>query len=462
MDSLKLSHLRMNLPKTGFKMERILTLLDLHKQASQSPDLKSFKFTALNHTNRLVSYKQAVFWETFDISVKLDSVSGNSTLDANGSYAQWLKGFIKKPALVNAKSNTAQNVFVFCKDTIDDHQKKDWSEYTAEHCALLAIRTPEGDVIGGLWLERNEPFDEKDIALLEELCILYSQTYAFLKLREKSNLISFWKTFKKHQKWMLLLCLLIAFMPVRLTVTAPAEIVAKNPTVMTVPYDGVLDKVTITPGKEVETGQTLFTMDTTDLDGQIEAAKQALGSANKNLSRIRRESLSIPEKKTEITQLMAEIAARKIDYTNAQKRMKKSTILAPQNGIAIFSDASDYEGQPVRTGQKIMIISDPEDIELLIKVPVDNMVPVAKNSMANFFLNVAPLNGYDAHIHSIGYQPGIDSDGLLTYKLRAKISQTDTLRIGWKGTAKIKGEWTVLLYSVLRRPLITLRHLTGI
>lgn len=443
-------------------MDKLLTLLDLHKQAAQAPDVKSFKFNALNHTNRLIPYKQAIFWDVFDIGIKLDGVSGNAMLDANGSYAQWLKTFIKKAALHKAESHKDKRVFTFSKDTIEPHQQADWDEFAAKHGAVLILKTPEGDIMGGLWLERNEAFDEKDMILLEELSALYAQTYHFLKLRAKSSIVSVWKTFKRHQKWVIAACVLLSLLPVRLTVTAPAEIVAQNPTVITVPYDGVLNDIAVKPGETVQIDQTLFTMDITDLEGQIDTAKQALDSANRNLSRARRESLSTPEKKAEITQLISEIATRKIEYSNAQKRLQKSTVAASQSGIAIFSDASDYEGQPVRTGQKVMVISDPEDIELLIKIPVDNMVPIEKNSPANFFLNVAPLNGHNATIQSIGYQPGIDSDGLLTYKLRARIPQNQNLRIGWKGTAKIKGDWTILAYSVLRRPLITLRHLTGL
>jgi hypothetical protein len=51
-----------------------------------------------------------------------------------------------------------------------------------------------------------------------------------------------------------------------------------------------------------------------------------------------------------------------------------------------------------------------------------------------------------------------------SYRLRADIENGDPqhARIGLKGTARIKGGWSVLAYEILRRPLATLRAWTGI
>ena len=231
------------------------------------------------------------------------------------------------------------------------------------------------------------------------------------------------------------------------------------------PYDGVLDVINVKAGDIVKKDQSVFVMDKTDLDGRIKASSQALRTAQSNLSRLRKESLRVPEKKAELNQLMSEITAKKIENDHAQTLFDKSVVRAPVDGVAIFSDANEFEGQPVRTGEKVMIVADPEKIELLIKAPVDNMIPISKDSPVKFFLNVSPLSGHSAEIISMGYQSSPDADGLLTYKIRARINDSGTetpARIGWKGTAKIKGSWNILAYSVLRRPLVTLRKITGL
>ena len=142
--------------------------------------------------------------------------------------------------------------------------------------------------------------------------------------------------------------------------------------------------------------------------------------------------------------------------------MEQSTIKSPQAGIAIFSDPNDLIGKPVAIGQELMLIANPEKIELLIRVPTDAMIELNNNAAITFFPNSAPLSNFQGHLISSGYQASADPDGLLTYKLRATIDNSEQLRIGWKGTAKIKGDWSFLGYSILRRPIIALRNILGV
>ncbi len=164
-----------------------------------------------------------------------------------------------------------------------------------------------------------------------------------------------------------------------------------------------------------------------------------------------------------LTELQEEIESKKINYDYAKELKGRSEIHAARAGVAVFSEANALRGKPVHTGEKIMTIANPSDYELLVRVPVDAMIPVQRDAKVRFFLNISPLSGYNADIRSIGYQASADSDGLLTYKIMANLpDEKKDLRIGWKGTAKIKGEWTTLSYAILRRPVISLRNLLGI
>jgi hypothetical protein len=440
-------------------MERILTLLDIQKQAREATDIRSLEFIALNASLKLIPYKQAIAWHKTEIGVALAGASGNVSVDQDGPYAQFLKGFLKRA--LPEKTDAA--IRVFSKDTIAESDKENWKDHIGAHAALVIFKTPQDGVMAGMWLERDKEFKDAELPLLEELAHSYAQNYAYLKLRHKSALFSPLKSMKKRSKIIGVALAVLCLLPVRLSVTAPAEVVAQDPNVITIPFDGVLDEVVVKPGEAVEENQPLFTMEKTDLEGKIEAAAQDLKSAQAKLSRLRRESLSAPEKKAELNQLRSDIAVRQIELDHAKKQMQKSDVVSPAAGVAIFADANEFEGHPVRTGEKIMIVAEPSQIELLIKVPVDNMLPIHAQSPVKFFLNVSPLSGYKAEILSMGYQPSPDADGVLSYKIRAHVLGNKTPpRIGWKGTAKIKGGWTILAYSILRRPLITLRKVSGL
>ena len=203
-------------------------------------------------------------------------------------------------------------------------------------------------------------------------------------------------------------------------------------------------------------------MDQTNLKAETDQAEQELQTAQVSLSRAGLESLSNAEKKADLQLLRAEIAQKRIALEYAQERLSKTNISAPTDGIAIFADANAFEKKPMHTGEKLMVIAQPEETEALITVPVDAMLPISKDSPASFYLNTQPLETHKADITSIGYQASVDPDGQLTYKIRANIDDTEAMRIGHKGTAKIKSHWSILGYAVLRRPLIAMRNIIGL
>ena len=165
----------------------------------------------------------------------------------------------------------------------------------------------------------------------------------------------------------------------------------------------------------------------------------------------------------DMMRLREEIESKRIAYDYAASLKERSEIRASRDGVAVFSDPYSLRGKPAHTGDKVMMVADPADYEVIVRVPAEAMVPISKDSDASFYLSVSPLSGHDINIESIGYQASPDADGLLTYKITATLGDhAKDLRIGWKGTAKIEGGWTVLSYAILRRPILSLRNLTGI
>jgi len=61
------------------------------------------------------------------------------------------------------------------------------------------------------------------------------------------------------------------------------------------------------------------------------------------------------------------------------------------------------------------------------------------------------------------YQAVVSPEGVSAYRLRARFDQGETLpRIGLRGTARVSGEWTIMGYYLLRRPIAALREWTGL
>ena len=436
-------------------MNKALDFLEIQKLALEAKTQKALGFVITNQTLKLFDYKQAIFWTGESSSPRFQSVSGNAVFDEKGPYTLWLKHIIKRQYPDRDRGNP---VALKGEDIADDHEQ----EWCAKHILILYLFAEDGEEIGGVWLERDTAFKDAEQALLNEMRPTWEARICLINTKERANFLSGWRHLKKRQKYIWIALILLALFPVRLTITAPAEIVAENKMVASVPYDGVVKSIAVEPGESVKQGQTLAVMEREELESQAQNAARALETAESALARLKREALVSPEKKTELNLLEAEIDAKKIEYKYANSMLERSTIKSPRDGVAIFADVNEYQGKPVTTGETLMEIAAPGDIELLARVPVDALIPFSKTDPLHFYLNVSPLSKIDARITTIGYQASPDPDGLLTYKLRAQLEEgTEDIRIGWKGTAKIYGDWTILAYSIIRRPLIALRRASG-
>lgn len=427
-------------------MDKLFTLLELQRQAQEAESRASLLHIIVNETHKLLPYTHAVFWRIDGLALHLEKASGNAVLDESGAYATALKKTVTaeiKPPGPSA-TITALNM-------------------NGQKGAMVFFKTKTEGLLGGLWLEHDKDYADAEIRILEELAVTYTQSLAVWDLRRSGNVFQSFKRYGQARRYILAGLIVAALFPVRFGITAPAEIIAKKADIVTAPFEGLIEKVHVEPGHEVKAGDILISFEAQSFQAQMDLAKQELEIAQSALSRVQRESLTAPEKKMNLTQLQEDIKAKRISYDFAKTMRDRSDIRAERQGIAVFAEAHSLLGKPVRTGDKLMMIADPADYELLIRVPVDAMVPVQQDADVRFFLNVSPLSGYDASIRSIGYQSSPDADGLLTYKIMADVPKDeDDLRIGWKGTARIKGEWTILSYAVLRRPLIALRNILGV
>jgi hypothetical protein len=109
------------------------------------------------------------------------------------------------------------------------------------------------------------------------------------------------------------------------------------------------------------------------------------------------------------------------------------------------------------------LIADPAQPGLLVHVPVADAIAIDPGAPVRLFLHVAPLSPLDAEVIETGYQALLSPDNIASYRVRAKLNDTnEALRIGLKGTAKLYGGRVALGYLLMRRPLATTREWLGL
>lgn len=462
------------------RFQLLLTLIALLKGARHKAKKSELEFMMVNQTFNLVPYRHAVYWEWDGENVTATAMSGLVQVDPGGPYTLWLKRVIghilnkKFPNKGSAGDAGAGNKdsfivhFPVVPADCENRDQEEWTQWISAQALMLAMRDMHGNVMGGLWLDREEPFTDLEMAVLDDLADGYAHVlHHFDDTKIAGRRISGWKSLfslsRSNAVRVLAVLVVVMFLPVRMSATAPAEIIAKKPDIISVPFDGVIEKVEVVPGQAVKAGDLLARMDSTILSNKTEIAASESQTAEIALQKTERESLADRSKLAEIAILKAQLDQRTTEQKFAGDMLERSEIRAARDGIVIFSDPNALQGQPVHTGEQIMLLADPQDSELLIRVPVDSMIEINESIPARFFLNVTPLGSRRATYESIGYQATPDPDSLMTYKIRARFTGNGTApRIGSTGTGKVYGDRTILVFNILRRPIITLRRKLGL
>jgi hypothetical protein len=420
-------------------MEKLFTLLEVQRKALEASSRAELLHIIVNDTFTLIPYEQAIFWKSDLLGISIEKTSGNLDLDPDSPYANALKDQIKS---ILGDAAPVQRV---AGDMV--------------HGTILKFMSDDGTLCG-LFLQNKEPVSDPQMRILDELCLTYSKALMIWSLKDQKSFFVGLKTSRSLKKGFLLLVCVVFLFPVRLGVSAPAEIVAKDVDTISAPYTGMIEKIHVDPGDPVKQGDIIVTMEKKTLEGQMNIAEQELSAAQAAFSRLQRESLVTPEKKPNLLALREEIENKKIAYDYAKTLKERAEIKSPRDGIAVFSDLYSLRGKPIDMGTKIMMIADTGSYDLLIRVPVDAMIRLDDSAKIIYHLNVSPLIQKTARIEKIGYQASIDPDGLMTYKIKASV-EDEGLRIGWKGSARISTGWTIMGYAILRRPINALRLWMG-
>lgn len=449
------------------KMTQLLFLERLVRQKSLHQN--EIGFHVVNDTLRLCDYRQCFLWEVKGDKVSVTHASGVSHVDADSPFLMWFNGLLaQKIGAYNAPQGDTgawTTLHHIKKSDCSDEDAAAWQNWLYDSGLLIVFWSPAGTPFAGMWLDREKTFEQSEETILAQAADAYAHALYMAQQAQHEK----WSQKLKRAVWdarwkkiALVAFIVVALFPVRQSVTAPAEIIPKDPYMISAPLDAVIDEVHIDPNQSVKTGEILISFDATELQNKIAITQKEIQVLRTELSQTARQAFTEGKSKGRIAVINAEIDAKKVELAYLQDRMKRMQVTAPFDGQVIFTDPSELRGQPVKTGQRIMLLAKPDNSQLLVRVPVDNMIRPDRDVAVRAFLNVAPLTEYRADIRFASYQPAADADGLMTYKLKADFAEgVERPVIGLQGAAKVYGDYTILSYQLLRRPLGWIRKTLG-
>jgi hypothetical protein len=435
----------------------LLELDALRDKAMAADSLNSLAFSMANDLYPLLPFHQALVFAQRESSLELLNVSGLSRPSEDSPYLVWLR---RASRWVAAQVPGAEPVWLSLDSANPPPDiAEGWNEWWPS----------------GLWCV---PVQDRDQQRLGLLLLLLEQEPPALLWHHLKGLVSTWaycwsaltrrkglRRWRPNRKQLLLVLIVLAallLLPVRQTALAPTEIVSRQAQIISSPIDGVIEKIQVRPNQPVEAGTPLFALDETTLRSRAEVLGKEVAVADAELQAASQRAFDNPQSKSELTLLAGRAQQRRAELAAVQAQLKRTQVLSPKAGVAVFSDPNDWLGKPVVTGERILQVADPTQPAMLIQLAVADAIALEPGAEVTLFLTAYPLTPLKGQILETSYQARPSDEGVVAYRLLASIEGApEHARLGLHGTAKLYGGRVMLGYYLLRRPLATLRARSG-
>ena len=438
---------------------KIARLINLEKKTREANSKDELNFVVVNETREIIDYTTSfLLLKSPTDKFYVNAISDIALIDRTAPLVTYVENIINHKSNQNLKDIELIDLEKFSKKI-----KKQKPKNIPQYVLRIPIFSPQRGLQGFLLLTRNENFNENENELVFHLSRTYGHAYNTF-LTNYSIKDFFKKNFTGKKRWITIsVIILISLFPVRMTSTAPVEVVAKNPFLITSPFDGVVKKIVANNNDKTKPGDLLVLLEDIDLLNDFNLAKQSLQIAEKELLRTRQSSFTDNKQKSRLAELIAQVDLKRAELKSSERKLKNSKIFAEKKGVVIVDRKSDWQGKPVSVGEKILTIADPTNIEFLIWLPVKDSIVINKNADANIFLDINPMSSYKGNILRSTYEPELSPEEVLSYKLISSFKgNKETPRIGLRGTAKVYGNRTILFYYLFRKPITFVRQLIGL
>lgn len=445
------------------KQYRQLTELLVHieSQARAAYNLQELAFSMVNDTYSLLGFRQALVARLQGKKASVLAVSGLADLAEDSPYRVWLRRAL--PWLKSAE--TDESGWLTLADLTDVPQwlEDGWREWWTAGVLMVSVLDRQQRELGVLVFLLEEAPRNWQLQALQRLASTWGHAWEMLGGRAYAHRKRRLRRGQKRLLWLVLLTA-IASIPVRMSVLAPAEVISLSSRVVSAPLDGVIDEVHVVPNQPVQAGDTLFSFDDTTLRNRLAVARQTVAVADAEYIAANQRAFQDAQSKSELALLSSRAHEKRAELRAIQAQLERVDVKAVRAGVVVFADTDDWLGRPVSTGERIMLLADPDELGMRIHVSVSDAISLDPGADVKLFLKTRPLQPLDGHVIESSYQAVVSPEGIASYRLRAAFepdTDVDQARIGLQGTAKVYGQRVALGYYVLRRPLATLREWVG-
>jgi hypothetical protein len=334
-------------------------------------------------------------------------------------------------------------------------------DYPFRDALWMPLQGRSGALLGGALLLRDEAWQKNDIVLAQRLAVSFAQAWHWQASTGASR--SRFAINRTRAAIAGVAAVLVSVFPVSLTTLAPMEIVARDPFIVTAPMDGIIESIPVAPSSLVAKGDVLVRFSSTLLKNRFEVAEREVEVADSRVKKTMLAAVSDMRARHDLVVAQAELTVKVAERDYARDMLGRTIVTAERAGLAVFGDKRDLLGKPTATGERIMEIADPNEVDIRIGVPVGDAIVLGDDKRAKIFLDSAPLHPRTAKVTTSDYHAKSQDGGAYAFRVTARFDdQNAAPRLGLRGAAQLYGGRVPLIYYVLRRPLTAARQWIGL
>ncbi len=442
-------------PKLDPRLYALAGLLDLQARTRWA-SRQEVRFIAVNELKPLVHFTQAALWE----HPPGRPARGRVTALSNTPFVDRAKPI---PLLIERLVRMwrteapldAPVVFTAADPGGRDTLRADWRGTLPQNALYQPLKNARGRSFGALILWRGQPFREGERGLVERYANALSHALLSAKPRGASN-----RPFLPRPLPLVIAAAIAAglIVPVPNSVLAPAEVIAKAPSLIRAPLEAVVDTIHVSPNQAVSPGDLLVSFDRRALESQRALAESARALAKTELRQARQNALGSTAAIAAVAAAEGRLRTAELNIGFLSEELAKTELRARQAGIAVFQDGFDWAGRPVALGEQILRLADPQETELELFLPAHDRIPFEDGARVRFFSDAAPLEPLRATVRFVSYRATPTDFQTVAFRVKATWATPPDLPLGARGTAKIFGAPQPFILQMLRRPLAQLRQ----
>ena len=428
-------------------------LIQLEGELRQADSPRSIDFIAVNDTNRVVAYDHALIWRARSGAVA--AVSGGLIVDRHAPQIVWF-GKAARHVLTAAVDKGA--TVEIDKDTLPNRLHRGLERWVAGAGLVAPLLGPHGAKEGGLIVLRADAFNESERRILARIGGAIGHAIAAIEGPRRRFRLGF----KPLAGAAVIAACAAGVLPVPMTVLAEAKVTPIDPTIVAAPLDGVIKTILVESNDVVPEGRSLVQFDPTELEAQRDVAAKHVAVLTADWQRLEQKAFADDKARADISVARSRLSEGESDLAYAIDKLRRADVKASNAGVVMIEDRNQWLGRPVKIGERILSLADPNKVRLEIQVPVEDALVATPGAKIEFFLAIAPAKPVAAQLTRMSYEARLLPNQTSAFTGEAAFEDDAGLpRLGLTGTAKIYGEPVPLAYALLRRPLAHLRRVLG-